>query len=161
MNTIFGIVVLMLLLIGCGGSGNLNNQVAPEGAKVTVKLFSTPKCEACEVLIPTIDRGISQRLSAASSRISSVLYVVTSSNGFQTPTPETAATYKAKLNVSFETVADFWRTGNYATYYGKDSLRVPGVVLIKGNETPLVFDNAEYIDPELVLAKLRFLLGAN
>jgi hypothetical protein len=150
---------LLLVLTGCGGNGGSNNPVSPQaGGAVTVLMFSTPKCEACETLLPAIDTGINQTLANKKARITTKLFIVTSANGFGAPTAETAATYKAKLALSFDTLADFWKTGSYATYYGTDSLRVPGVVVVPEGNVPRIFANDEYIDPNAVLAYLQYLL---
>jgi hypothetical protein len=147
---------VIALLAACGGSNN-SVQSGTQAASYNLLMFSTPRCEACESLLPAIDKGMTQTLGARRRAFNATLYILTGANGFGPPDQSTADEYKAKLGISFNTLPDIGLK-NYQVYYGAADIEVPGIVVTDLSGTILqLYPNNLPIDADSVIGYLNYL----
>lgn len=152
----FGFAAVFLAACGSRTTSSPQSGTVPQ-ASYNLIMFSTPLCQACESLLPAIDKGMSQTLGSKRSIFNATVYILTGANGFGAPDQATANEYKAKLGITFNTLPDIGLT-NYQAFYGAADIEVPGVVITNLSGTTLqLYPNDQPIDSNAVIGYLNYL----
>ncbi len=103
-------------------------------------LYSAPWCENCKPFIKDLNNLLQSSPPAGIAKMTTSIRVVTGVSKSSKPTPAIAQEYIAALDVPFEPVSDYWRTGTIKNYYDiSQGPSIPAAVLIGSNGQTKVF----------------------
>jgi thiol-disulfide isomerase/thioredoxin len=163
-NFLYAFFVLFIMSCGSknsgGGQGPLGGgrdqdpgsckAGGPVAGKANLMLFAAPWCEPCESELPQVDAHLLSDLGAKKDQVAVTLYVVTGVKPSQKPDQATACSYRDRLHLHFNATADFWKTGQYQTYYSSTQLQIPGAVIILANGQKKIFAPGSFVPEELI-----------
>lgn len=153
-----GMLFLALSLTRCATSGSDPETLFSTTGEDTIRVmfFSAPWCGNCGPMIKELKQILETELAANSKNIKPVIVVVSGKSGSEKPSQAVTEEYVAKLGVGFEYKADFWKTGAYASYYGKNNLLLPAAVAIGSSGSTKIFASSKTLVQDIT----TFLQGA-
>jgi hypothetical protein len=148
------VAMATLFLFGCGkDSGSNPNPVSDRYDSVQLVLFSAPWCLNCTDEL----KGIDQQLGTfpKSTRVSTVMYIISGDTSGQQPTQDLADKYKARLGVHFVAKPDPWRYQMYHKYISATGSQLPAAALLNPQGEVIKRFSPGTYGPNDVMAELK------